>query len=105
MLSIIITAYKEEKTISRAIQSVLDNNLKIPYEILVIAPDEKTLNVAKIFAGKNSKIKVIKDKGEGKSLALNLAISYAKGEVLVLTDGDVYIDGNSLKNLLVRSSS
>ncbi len=100
MISIILTAYKEEKTIGKAIQSILDNNLKVDYEILVIAPDEETLNIAKIYSGKDSKIKVIKDSGDGKPLALNKAISYAKGEILVLTDGDVYIGNKSLTYLL-----
>ena len=100
MISIIITSYKEEKTIGKAIQSILDNNLKQDYEILVVAPDEETLNVAKIYSGKDSKIKVIKDSGKGKSSALNKAISYAKGEILVLTDGDVYIGNSSLAYLL-----
>ena len=100
MLSIIITAYKEENTIGNAIQSILDNKLKIPFEIIVVAPDKETLGVAQVFAGKNSKIKVIKDKGVGKPFALNLAVSYAKGELLVLTDGDVYIGENSISNLI-----
>jgi cellulose synthase/poly-beta-1,6-N-acetylglucosamine synthase-like glycosyltransferase len=100
MLSIILTSYKEEKTIANAIQSILDNKLKIDYEILVVAPDKETIDVAQIFAGKYSKIKVIKDKNKGKPAALNLAISYAKGEILILTDGDVYVDKNSLANLL-----
>jgi len=100
MISIILTSYKEEKTIAKAIQSILDNKLKIDYEILIVAPDKETLDVAQIFAGKYSKIKVIKDKNKGKPAALNLAISYAKGEILVLTDGDVYVDKNSLNFLL-----
>jgi cellulose synthase/poly-beta-1,6-N-acetylglucosamine synthase-like glycosyltransferase len=100
MLSIIITAYNEEKTIGKAIQSILDNNLQMDYEILIIAPDKETLDVAQIFAGKNSKIKVIQDKNNGKPAALNLAMSYAKGDILVLTDGDVFIDKKSLDSLL-----
>ncbi|MCW8966766.1 MAG: glycosyltransferase family 2 protein [Candidatus Pacearchaeota archaeon] len=100
MLSIIITAYKEEKTIAKAIQSILDNNLKIQYEILIVAPDKETLEVAREYSGKDSKIKVIKDKNKGKPAALNLALSHTKGKILVLTDGDVYIEKDSLKYLL-----
>ena len=100
MISIIITAYKEEQTIGRAIQSILDNDLEVPYEILIIAPDKETLDVARIYSGKDSKIKVIRDKGAGKPFALNLAISYAKGKILILTDGDVYIEKNALSNLI-----
>ncbi len=100
MLSIIITAYKEEKTIRKAIQSILDNHLFEKYEILVLAPDKETLEVAQEFTKKYSKVKVIKDSGEGKPSALNLAIKYAKGDILILTDGDVYVDKNALRPLL-----
>lgn len=100
MISIIITAYKEEKTIGKAIQSILDNHLFEKHEILILAPDKETLEVAQKFAEKYSKIKVIKDSGEGKPSALNLAVRYAKGEILVFTDGDVYIDTEALRPLL-----
>ena len=100
MISIIITSYKEPRTIGRAIECILKNNLK-DYEILVIAPDKETLDAAKIYSNKNKKIILIKDSEEGKSSALNLAVSKAKGEILVLTDGDVYVNENSV-NLLLK---
>lgn len=98
MISIIITAYKEPKTIGKAIQSILDNNLKEKFEIIVIAPDKETREVAEKF----SKVKTLIDKGDGKPSALNLAVSKAKGQILILTDGDVYISKDSLKPLLEK---
>ncbi len=100
MISIIITAYKEEKTISKAIQAFLDNPLRIDYELLVFAPDEPTLKKVREFAKKNKKIRPIKDTGKGKPAALNLAFQKSKGEILVLSDGDVFVDKNSLVSLL-----
>ena len=100
MLSVIITSFKEPKTIGKAIQAVLDNNLKEKYEILVLAPDRETLDSAREFSKKNKKITLIKDPGQGKSSALNLVFEKAKGEILILTDGDVYISPDSLKHLL-----
>jgi len=99
MISIIITSYKEPKTIGRAIESILKNNLK-DYEILVVAPDGETLKAAEKYTKKNKKIRLIKDKGDGKPAALNLAKSKAKGEILVLTDGDVFIGENAINFLL-----
>ena len=99
MISIIITAYKEEKTIGKAIQALLDNNLK-NFEILVVAPDTKTLSEIKKFSRKDKRIKDIKDSGKGKPAALNLVFKKAKGEILVLTDGDVWIEKNAIKYLL-----
>lgn len=91
MISIIITAYKEPETIGKAIQYILDEKIKEKHEILITAPDDETLNAAKTFAKENkAKIKIIKDEGKGKPNALNLVFSKAKGDILVLTDGDVY---------------
>jgi len=98
MISIIITAYKEEKTIGRAIEAILQNNPD-NCEIMIISPDDATLNAAKKYAIKNKNIKFIKDAGKGKPSALNLAFKKASGEILVLTDGDVYVSKNSINNL------
>jgi len=98
MISIIITTREEPKTIGKAIESILKNNLK-NFEILVTAPDDETLEAARAFK-KHKNIKIFRDKGKGKSAALNLAVSKAKGEILILTDGDVYVGENSLALLL-----
>jgi len=100
MISIIITAWKEEKTIERAISSILKNKIKDKCEVIVIAPDKETLEVAKDFSKKYKEIEVIQDKGKGKPAALNQAFKIAKGDILVLTDGDVYVSENALSNLL-----
>jgi|WetSurMetagenome_2_1015567.scaffolds.fasta_scaffold225333_1 poly-beta-1,6-N-acetyl-D-glucosamine synthase len=99
MISVIITSYKEPKTIGKAIEQVLKNNLK-DYEVLVVAPDNETLDAAGIYAKKNKKIKLIKDKGEGKPASLNLAFEKAKGDILILTDGDVFVNEDSINPLL-----
>ena len=99
MISIIITAYKEHKTIGKAIQSMLNNKLK-DFEILVVAPDKGTLDVAKKYSKKDKRVKTLTDPGEGKPFALNLAVKKAKGDILVLTDGDVYVSNDALHYLL-----
>lgn len=99
MISIIITAFKEPKTIGKAIESI--EKQKLPeHETLVVAPDEETLHIARSMSNQYKKIKIIKDKGKGKPAALNLAVKKAKGGILILTDGDVYLESNSIKNLL-----
>lgn len=95
MISIIITSYKEPKTIGRAIKSFQSQKIKEKYEIIVVAPDKETLNSAKKY-----KVKCLKDPGKGKPTALNLAFSKAKGDIVILSDGDVYVNDNSISNLL-----
>lgn len=99
MISIIITSFKEPKTIGKAIESIARQKFG-KYEIIVSAPDAETLAVAKKYASRNKRVKVLQDKGEGKPAALNMAIRRAKGSIVVLTDGDVYVGKDSI-NLLV----
>jgi len=100
MLSIIITSYKEPKTIGRAIESFINQNIK-DYELLVLAPDKETLDAAKKYS-KSKKVKIIKDQGKGKPAALNLAFEKAKGSILILSDGDVFVENNSVNELLKK---
>jgi len=102
MISVIITSYKEPKTLGKAIEQVLKNNIKEKYEIIVSAPDKETLDVARGYAKKNKRIKILQDKGRGKPAALNQIFQIVKGDYLILTDGDVYIDEDSIKPLLEK---
>lgn len=102
--SIIITAFKEPKTIGKAIENIAANKIK-NCEILVVAPDDETLSAAKKLANKYKTLKTLKDEGKGKPAALNLAVSKAKGDILILTDGDVFADKKSLNYLLEKFSN
>lgn len=107
MISILITAWKEEKTIGKAVESFLDNSYSMideEFEILLAAPDEPTINAALAIAKKynlEDRLKIIRDEGKGKPLALNKLIAESKGEILVFTDGDVYV-GQSAVPLLIK---
>lgn len=102
MISIIITAYKEAKTIGKAIESILQNKIKEEYELIVLAPDNETINVVKSYSKQNRNIRIIKDSGQGKPSALNIVFKEAKGDILILTDGDVYISENSINSILEK---
>ncbi|MBS3094484.1 glycosyltransferase [Candidatus Pacearchaeota archaeon] len=101
MISIIITSFKEPKTIGKAIQSFLDQDIKDRYEILVVAPDKETLDVAKSYSKKYIEVKIFKDPGKGKMFALNILMKTLKSEIFVLSDGDVFVEPNSLKYILL----
>ena len=103
MISIIITSFKEPKTIGRAIEAFQNQKgVKEQFEIIVAAPDEETLNVARKYAKKDKKIKIFKDPGKGKSYALNLLLAKIKGEIIILSDGDVYVSENSVQEILKK---
>lgn len=100
MITIIITACREENTIGKAIESIVNQKIPEKYELLVVAPDNATLDNAKKYRKKYKQIRLIKDSGEGKPAALNLAFKKARGKIIVLTDGDVFVGKNALSALL-----
>jgi biofilm PGA synthesis N-glycosyltransferase PgaC len=100
MLTIIITAYREERTLGQAIEAFLTQELGPEWELLVVCPDEPTAAVAAHYAIQAPRVRVLRDEGKGKPAALNLALSAAQGEIVVLSDGDVYVGSRSVCALL-----
>lgn len=88
LVSIIIPAYNEEKTIRAAIASILAADYSAT-EIIVVndGSADKTEDAVSDFI-KEGKIKYIKKPNGGKASALNVGIEAAKGEVVIFTDAD-----------------
>jgi len=100
MISVIITAYKEPKTIGKAIYAFINSGLKEDFEVIGTAPDKETADVIKQYSTVDPRVKYLKDPGRGKMFALHLAFKKAKGGILVLTDGDVVCDSMALEEIL-----
>lgn len=100
MITIIITAYREERTVGRAIEAFLAQDLALEWELLVVCPDEETAAVATQHTGQTPRVHVLRDEGKGKPAALNLALSAAQGEIVVLSDGDVHVAPGAVHALL-----
>lgn len=108
MIFVVIATYKESKTLAKAIELFLNENISTEFKILVVGPDEETKKVAEQFSRNYSQVKYIKDEGKGKPAALNLTFRWIRQtypgisakDILVLTDGDVYIKQDSLKKIL-----
>jgi cellulose synthase/poly-beta-1,6-N-acetylglucosamine synthase-like glycosyltransferase len=99
-LSIIITACQEEKTVGRAIDAFLCQDLTADWELLVVSPDDDTLAVAASYSAQDERVRCLRDQGRGKPAALNLALAAATGEIAVLSDGDVYVAPGVVQALL-----
>lgn len=97
-ISLLITSFKEPN-ISRAIESAMTQKTRYEYDIIVSAPDKETLDIAKKYADKDKRIKVFQDPGKGKSYALNILFNEIKTDILILTDGDVYILNNVVEEI------
>jgi heptosyltransferase-2 len=98
-ITFLITAFKEPN-IGKAIESALHQKTRYSYDIIVSAPDKETLEIARKYSKKNKQIKIIKDPGKGKSYALNLIFSSVKTDILILTDGDVWVNENAVEDII-----
>lgn len=93
-ISLIITSFKE-KTLKKAIESTLDQKTNYKYEVIVVSPQDKNLTMAQSMGAIS-----FKDPGKGKSFALNLILDKVKSDILIFTDGDVYISNNSIEEIV-----
>lgn len=100
-ISVIIPVYNREKTIKRAIDSVigqLDENTE-----LVIVNDgstDKTEEIIKEQVEKCGKdISYYKKENEGVASARNFGIEHSKGEYIIFVDSDDYVSPNLIKTL------
>lgn len=104
MVSIILTAWKEEKTAGDAVRNLIRSSKKLeqPTELILVCPDQATHDaVADVVEEERYENFVyIKDPQKGKPHALNIAKKKVRGEVIVSTDGDVRIDEDALPALL-----
>ncbi|MBR0487600.1 MAG: glycosyltransferase family 2 protein [Treponema sp.] len=97
LLSIIIPAYNVEKYISSTLKMLTEQGLN-DSEIIVIddGSKDKTLQISKIIASKNKRIKVIHQDNKGVSVARNVGIQEANGEYLLFMDADDTLSPESL---------
>lgn len=100
MLSIVVTAFHEENTVGRAIEALVTQPLSGEWELLVVCPDEATAAVAEGMRARYQQVRCVRDEGKGKPAALNLALGEAQGDLLVLTDGDVYVGEGAIAALI-----
>lgn len=88
MVTVLIPAYNEERTIRATIDSVLASDYPL-MEVIVVndgSTDGTALAVAE-FAGQGS-IRYMDKANGGKASALNAGIAEARGEVIIFTDAD-----------------
>jgi glycosyltransferase involved in cell wall biosynthesis len=86
LISVIIPVYQGAKTISQAIDSVLNQSFK-DYEIIVV-DDGSTDNLNGVLNKYGEKIKLIKQMKSGVSASRNNGIKNSSGELIAFLDAD-----------------
>jgi len=93
-LSIIIPVYNSEKTISKCINSILEQDLK-EKEIILVDDGSKdnSLNILLEYEKKYDFVRVLSQENMGQGVARNNGIGVAIGKYITFVDSDDYISG------------
>lgn len=94
MLSILMPAYNEERTIRTVLRRVLELQLDLQ-EIIVVddGSTDRTAQFVEEFADEFPRIRLIRqDRNRGKTAAIARAIEAATGEILIIQDADLEYD-------------
>ena len=97
LVSVITVCLNSEKTIERAIKSVLNQNYSpIEYIILDGGSNDNTLDIINKY--KNNISKIISEKDNGISDAFNKGIKLSSGKYIQLLNSDDVLDENKIYN-------
>lgn len=101
LISVIIPVYGVEKYIAQCLESVINQTYK-NLEIIVIndGTKDRSANIAKEYAAKDSRIKVYDFKNGGLSVARNRGLEIATGEYISYLDSDDWLDTKMYETLL-----
>jgi len=100
MISVIVPAYNSGKTIEGCLKSLLNQDYKGKYEIIV-ADDGSTDGTEEIVRKfPKSKVRLIKLPHRGPAAARNGGAKSAKGDILLFTDADCIADRSWLAEML-----
>lgn len=103
MVSVLIPAYNEEKTIIPTIKSVLNlDYLRNKLEVIVIddGSTDKTKEIVENFIRGKKQIRLISHQNMGKAASLNHALKTAKGEFFACLDADSEVHPKTLRRML-----
>jgi cellulose synthase/poly-beta-1,6-N-acetylglucosamine synthase-like glycosyltransferase len=108
MVSVLVPAFNEEKVIGQSLLSLLKQDY--PYfEILVVddGSSDRTYEEACKFMGDYgaAKVRVIRQPNRGKAAAHNLAISVAKGELVLCVDADSQLAPGTITHMVRHFSN
>ena len=102
-LSLIIPAYKQERTIVENIIHIQKTlaGIRYDHEIIVVVDGVVDKTVEKLKKAKLSKVKIVWYKeNQGKSYAIRIGMHEAKGDYVMFMDSGLEIDPNGISMLL-----
>ncbi len=108
LVSIVIPAYNEEKSILKTLESVFGLDYpKRRVDIIVVndGSTDATASIVQAVQKTHTNVRLITQKNQGKGVALNRGLELAKGEYYVCLDADSFVEPDALKTLLPEFDS
>lgn len=96
--SVIIPLYNKKNYICRTLDSVLRQSF-LDYEVIVVEDGSEDGSYEKVAAYGSEKIKIIRQKNQGVSVARNNGIACARGEYIAFLDADDEWESNYLETI------
>lgn len=98
-VSFIIPSYNAEKTVEKAITSILNqDDSDVEFEIIVV-DDGSTDNTASVLSKYKGIVRYIKKENGGLSSARNMGAKYARGDYYIFVDADDYVSQSLLSDM------
>jgi cellulose synthase/poly-beta-1,6-N-acetylglucosamine synthase-like glycosyltransferase/peptidoglycan/xylan/chitin deacetylase (PgdA/CDA1 family) len=100
-VSVVIPAYNEENVIVTTVAGILNCTYK-DLNVIVIddGSQDKTVEILSASYGKDPRVEIISIPNGGKANALNVALTKAKGEIIVALDADTQFNRDTIARLV-----
>ncbi len=101
-ISVLIAAYNEGRIIDKTLHSVLDCDYPGKIEVVVVDDGSKddTVAVVENFAANEPRVRLLRQKNLGKSVALSHALAESRHEILVFLDADTLFEKQTISRLV-----
>ncbi len=101
MVSVVIPAYNEEKSISNTLDAFLHQTTKEKFEVIVVDNNstDKTVDIVNAYKNKLD-LRLISEKKKGRGAARFCGFKAATGEIILSTDSDAVVSNNWIENLV-----
>lgn len=95
-LAVVVPAFREQQVIAAKVENLLENGYPGRLEVIVVADDEETAEVARATAARV----IAPSQRLGKAAALNLGVRSVEAEIVAITDANALIGRGSLEKLV-----
>lgn len=101
VISLIVATYKNENTLPRCVNSLINQKTDIPYEVIIVfdpSPD-KTDEIAREFDKKYDFVHALEVHTRALGAAREQGVAIAKGDYCLFIDGDDYVSENIVQKM------